>query len=102
MNIFYIASVITALTTIIIALYKVTILVKKFINYIENDKKEREHIADELKTIKLYVLKLVILDDKLSLQERLCAGDEYVANGGNGFVKGVYKKLQREVEQSVK
>lgn len=99
MDIFYIASVITALTTIIVALYKISALVKNFLSYLDSDRKEREHILQELKTIKLCVLKLTILDDKLSIQERLVAGDEYVAAGGNGFVKSIYNKLRKEVEE---
>ena len=45
------------------------------------------------------MLKDTILNDKLTIEERIIAGDEYVKLGGNGFVKEVYHTLLKKVEK---
>ena len=97
------AAIITAITTIItipINLYK------KFRKKLDEEKEFKANVIKTLNEIKekqekteLYVLKDTILNDKLTIEERITAGDEYVKLGGNGFVKEVYHTLLKKVEK---
>lgn len=58
---------------------------------------EVQEVKKDTKENKMYILKDIIMNDKLSLEERVKAGDDYVENGGNGFVKEVYHKLLDKV-----
>ena len=97
------AAIITAITTIItipINLYK------KFKNKLVEEKEFKVNVMRTLNEIKekqekteLYILKDTILNEKLSIEERILAGDEYVKLGGNGFVKEVYHALLKKVEK---
>ena len=97
------AAIITAITTIItipINLYK------KFRKKLDEEKEFKANVIKTLNEIKekqekteLYVLKDTILNDKLTIEERIIAGDEYVKLGGNGFVKEVYHTLLKKVEK---
>ena len=48
----------------------------------------------------MYTLKLVILNKELSLEERIHAGDRYIALNGNGYVKHVYEGLLKEIDEN--
>ena len=97
------AAITTAITTIItipINLYK------KFRKKLDEEKEFKANVIKTLNEIKekqekteLYVLKDTILNDKLTIEERISAGDEYVKLGGNGFVKEVYHTLLKKVEK---
>ena len=47
----------------------------------------------------MYTLKLVILNEDLSIEERIHAGDRYIELHGNGYVHSIYDQLKKEVEQ---
>lgn len=50
---------------------------------------------------RLFILKSMVIDDKLSVEERIRAGDEYIALGGtNGITKEVYRNLLRRVRRN--
>lgn len=61
-------------------------------------KEELQEVKKDTRENKMYILKDTIMNDKLSLGERIKAGDVYVKNDGNGFVKGVYHKLIEKAE----
>lgn len=69
----------------------------KVIESFDKIEHEIQEVRKDTKENKMYILKDIIINDKLSLEERVKAGDEYVANGGNGFVKEVYHKLLDKV-----
>lgn len=52
-----------------------------------------EKIDNNLNKNTIMTLKSVILDERLSLDERISAGEQYVQLGGNGFIKSYYEKL---------
>jgi len=93
-----IASLITAIGTItggLIALYKV---VKKWDTYIQESRDFRKKTNERIDENTIYTLKLVIMNNDLSLEERILAGDKYIALGGNGYVKHIYEELLKRVE----
>lgn len=90
-----IASVITAIATIItaiVAIYKLVRNVEKKIDRFENN----------LKKNTLSTLRLVIINEKMPLSERINAGKEYTDLGGNGEVHALYSALQDKYKQNVK
>lgn len=99
MDIFYVASIITAVTTIATFLFKMYQCTRKFVEGISSSKDDLAKLAEEVESIRMYLLKIVIMDEALGIEERIHAGDEYVSRGGNGYVKATYNKLVKEVEQ---
>ena len=97
------AAITTAITTIITVLKKIY---QSFKNKLVEEKEFKVNVMRTLNEIKekqekteLYVLKDTILNEKLSIEERILAGDEYVKLGGNGFVQEVYHTLLQKVEK---
>ena len=45
----------------------------------------------------LSLLRLTVMDSDMPMSERLIAGKEYLARGGNGDVKKFYEELERKV-----
>ena len=76
---------IVAIASFLIGVYKV----------IKGLEKLKEHINENT----IYVLKLVILNNELSIEERIHAGDRYIALGGNGYVKHIYQSLLEEIDK---
>ena len=97
------AAITTAITTIItipINLYK------KFRKKLDEEKEFKVNVMRTLNEIKekqekteLYILKDTILNDKLTIEERIIAEDEEVKVGGSGFVKEGYHTLLKKVEK---
>ena len=58
-----------------------------------------EKLKDNINENTMYTLKLVILNKELSLEERIHAGDRYIALNGNGYVKHVYEGLLKELDE---
>lgn len=85
------ASLITALTVIITAFVKVFKVAKAVSDKIEEFQKALEENTK-------YTLKLVIMNEDLSLEERIHAGDRYIELHGNGYVHTIYDQLKKEVE----
>lgn len=44
-------------------------------------------------------LRITVVSEEMPLSERIAAGDKYVALGGNGQVKAIYKKLIERYEK---
>ncbi len=80
------ASVLTAITVIVtfaVTCYKA---VRRIDDWrAEKDKHDRENY--------LNILRLVIMSEEMPLEERIAAGDKYIAAGGNGAVKHKYHEL---------
>lgn len=86
-NIILIASVLTALGTIIAVALKVYKFIRKCETWIE---KKDKHDEAQYKDI----LRLIIMTPEMPLSERIKAGDIYVNKyNGNGGVKQKYKEL---------
>ncbi len=80
------ASLLTAITvivTFIVSCYKYIRKQEKW--HDEKDKHDRENY--------LNILRLVIMSEEMPLEERIAAGDKYIAIGGNGAVKHKYQEL---------
>lgn len=89
-NIIYIASLITAITAIITTIYK-------FIKFCNEVLDKFEEYDKAIKDNTLQILKITLLNASLPIEERIHAGDEYIARGGNGLGKKVYNELLKEV-----
>lgn len=87
-----IASIITAITIIVTATFKV---LKMFTTLYTKLHEFQESINENT----MYTLKLVVLNENLDMEERISAGKRYLELGGNGFVHAVYNKLLEEEEQ---
>lgn len=89
------ASVITAITTIVTAIVSIYKLVRNVENKIDR-------FENNLNTNTLSTLRLVIINEKMPISERLNAGEKYTKLGGNGEVHAMYEALQDRYKQSVK
>lgn len=76
-----------------------TVKIYKFIRQVE-DKFER--YDETLKVNTRHILKLTLFDPNLQLSERLHAGEEYLALGGNGEGELKYNQLLRIREKQLK
>lgn len=76
------ADIITALTVI------VALLVSIYKFFRKQETKE-EHDRENY----LNILRLTIMSEEMPLEERIAAGDKYIAAGGNGAVKHKYQDL---------
>lgn len=76
------SDIITAVTVI------VAILVSIYKFFRKQETKE-EHDRENY----LNILRLTIMSEEMPLEERIAAGDKYIAAGGNGAVKHKYQEL---------
>lgn len=87
------ASVITAITVIVTCIITSVKTVRRVDKKINDDvswrQKMEKHDADNY----LNILRLVIMSDSIPIEERISAGDKYIAAGGNGAVKHYYQDL---------
>ena len=80
-----------ALTTIVVTCKKIFKIAIKVSKWAETNEK---HIKDNYLDIK----RLVITSPYMPLGERIKAGDEYIAAGGNGEVKHLYQTLIEKLD----
>lgn len=73
-----------------------TIKIYKFIRRVED---KFDHYDETLNTNTKHILKLTLFDPNLELIDRLHAGEEYLAMGGNGEGKLKYEQLLRIKEK---
>ena len=96
------ASAITSLTVIITGFSKVYKFIRKTEEKYEQIDKKFDMINKTMKVNTIHLLKIAVLDENLPLTDRIHAGEEYIALGGNGFIKKKYEKLLEEYEQKYK
>ena len=89
-----IASIITALTVIIGCLIKLYKTIDKMTDAFED-------IKDKLKEDRLSILKLIIINKEMPLDERVNAGEEYIKDGGNGSVHVLVDKLKEKYKKEI-
>lgn len=90
-TIILVGSCIGALTTIIVTCIKICKIAIKINKWTETNEK---HIKENYLDIK----RLVITSPYMPLGERIKAGDEYIAQGGNGEVKHLYQTLIEKLD----
>ena len=90
-TIILIGSCVGALTTIIVTCIKICKIAIKVNKWTETNEK---HIKENYLDIK----RLVITSPYMPLGERIKAGDEYIAQGGNGEVKHLYQTLINKLD----
>ena len=91
-NVLLIASLVGALTAIGAFLYKMY----SFFRKIEENYEEMNHT---IKQNTIYILKIAIMSDEMPLVDRIHAGEQYIAMGGNGMVKKKLNQLMEEYDQ---
>ena len=91
-EIIMIASIITAVTVICSTSFKIY----KFFRALE---KKYDQMNDLLQKNTLYLLKMAVLSEELPLLDRIHAGEQYLALGGNGLIKKKYQELLKEFEE---
>lgn len=92
-TILWFAGIVTALVTIFGAVYKY--IYKPIHTVMQQFQQIREYQhADYLCT-----LRLTIMSEEMPLEERIAAGDKYIAEGGNGAVKHKYEQLLKELDK---
>ena len=84
-------SCVGALTTLVVTCVKVIGIAVKVRQWAENNDR---HIKENYLDIK----RLVITSPYMPLGERIKAGDEYIAQGGNGEVKHLYQTLIEKLD----
>ena len=47
----------------------------------------------------LRILRLTIMSEEMPLEERIAAGDKYIADGGNGAVRHKYEQLLTQLDR---
>ena len=95
MDITQIASFISAITVIGGFFYKLHTISRNF-------EKKHEEIQQTLRTNTIHVLKIAVLDPNLPLTDRIHAGEQYIAMGGNGTIKRIYESLLDEYEKELR
>lgn len=88
-NVLLIASILTAVTGILAFVYKLY-------NFFRKIEENYEQMNKTIKQNTVYILKIAIMSEEMPLIDRIHAGEQYVAMGGNGLVK---KKLNQLVEE---
>ena len=89
------ASVITAITGICAFIMKTY----KFFRSIEE---KYDSMNKTLKQNTIHLLKIAIMSEELPLIDRIKAGEQYIAMGGNGMVKKKLNQLISEYEEREK
>lgn len=90
-----IGATLSAVITIITAVISVYKIVRKI------DKK-LEHFENNLQENTLSTLRLVIINEKMPINERLNAGKKYVELGGNGEIHATYEALKEKYKEKVR
>ena len=90
-----IAGYITAIGAIVTGFIKVYKVVKKIDNKFDEFDKGR-------KQDRLSILKLIIINENMPLDERVNAGKEYIDNGGNGSVHAMVDVLTEKYKNELR
>ena len=86
------AAVLTALGVICGVIAKVYRPIKSILDKL-NEVRECQ------KNDSMRILRLTIMSEEMPLEERIAAGDEYIANGGNGAVRHKYEQLLKQLDK---
>ena len=95
MDITQIASFVSAITVIGGFFYKLHTMTRSF-------EKKHEEMEEMLKTNTIHILKIAVLNPNLPLIDRIHAGEQYIAMGGNGTIKRIYEGLLDEYEKELR
>ena len=95
MDLNHIASFITAITIIGGFFYKLHVITRNF-------EKKHEELQNTLRMNTIHVLKIAVLDPNLPMVDRIHAGEQYIAMGGNGTIKRIYESLLDEYEKELR
>lgn len=85
-----------AITGIAAFILKVVKTIRRIVAWFTNLDKRLDEIEKHTRENWLQCLKLTIVNDDIPIEERLRAGEDYVAGDGNGEIKAHYKLLQKE------
>ena len=100
-------AVITSLTSLLLAVVNAVIAAVQRKAQKKSGMEERvERIEEKVDKLTVHneaqylsLLRLTTMDSDMPMSERLIAGKEYIARGGNGDVKAFYQELERKVNE---
>lgn len=92
----WIASLIGAISAIVIAVRKAIKPFSDAKDQISNISKNVETLIDHDKEQYLSILRLTMMSPEVPISERIIAGDKYIKAGGNGDCKHYYFELLKE------
>ena len=92
-----------------------TAVVNAVINGVNNRRSKKKGVEKRLENIEgkvdkltesndlqyMSILRLTVMDTDMPMSERLIAGKEYIAKGGNGDVRHYYKDLEASVNHEI-
>lgn len=94
-----IAGAVGAISTISVFVKKIIAKIKGCICFFTNLQKQIDQIEQHCKENYMRELQIIIMSEEMPLDERLKAGEEYVAGGGNGAIKAKYRVLLQRYEE---
>ena len=97
-----IASCVTAITVILTGFWRVHKFIRNTEEKYDKIEDKFEKINETMRINTIHLLKIAVLDEDLPITDRIHAGEEYIALGGNGFIKKKYEKLLEEYERKYK
>ena len=97
-----VASILTALGVIIGAIVGIVKTLRKLYDFLRKVEKKIDNFDINLQENTLNTLRLVIINDKMPLSERLKAGERYLQMGGNGEIHAMCEALEEKYKEGVK
>lgn len=90
----------SAVTGIWLLLRRIIKAVKNFIVAVRSLVSKIDTLVEHDNAQYLAILRLTIINESMPMSERLIAGKKYIDRGGNGDVKELYQKLEKQCEQA--
>jgi hypothetical protein len=92
-NIKHVAESIIMIAAVLTALGVIGGVILKFYHLIMSIKDKLDTMDKHQTETYIATLRLTIMSEEMPLEERIAAGDKYIAAGGNGAVKHKYEQL---------
>ena len=77
-------------------------VVKMIIRPIIRFQKQLDELVRHSEENYLNILRLTMVSTEMPMEERLSAGEKYVAGGGNGAAKAQYEELKEKYKEELK
>lgn len=92
-NAILVASFLGALSSILAFLLKTYNLIRRVEKKFDMIEAKFDTIESNLRSDSMYIYKIAVMSEELPLVDRIRAGEQYLAMGGNGIIKKKYEEL---------